>query len=184
VRLFSAIEIDPRVREDLVGIQKRLSPVAGVRWSPAQNLHLTLRFYGEWPNERLPELAASLDGLDQTLSVRVDLQKLGFLPNEREPRALVALVAPSNALSALQDELEAAAQDLEFKREPRTYRPHITLARIREPGQARRLVETARSQNWSLPEFEAHRFALYASETTTAGSIYRKLREFPLRRVA
>ncbi len=178
MRLFAAIEIDPAVREELAAIQKRLSPHSAVRWSPPQNLHLTLRFYGSWPKERLAELEDSLAALEQPAGVQVDLGKLSFFPNERAPRAPVVVVDPADDLLALQERIEAAAQELGFKRERRAYTPHITLGRIRHPKGAAQLVKAVRAGEWKLGAFRAQGFALFASETTPAGSIYRKVTSF------
>ena len=94
MRLFSAIELSDEVRDCLVDVQGRLKAAAPARWSPRDNLHLTLRFYGQWPDERLGELEASLSAIDQPQSVRIELRKLAFFSNERAPRVLVATVEP------------------------------------------------------------------------------------------
>ena len=181
MRLFSAIEIDEGVRADLVGLQRQLKANPGVRWSPPENLHLTLRFYGNWPEERLAELEESLLGVDQPSRVQVDLKRLSFFPNERAPRALVVVVEANDDLLALQERLESESQRLGFKAERRAYSPHITLGRIREPKAAGKLVDAVRAGNWELGAFEASGFALYESETAPTGAIYRKVAGFPSR---
>ena len=60
MRLFTAIALPETILEELDGLVRRLRRVARLRWSPIGNLHVTTKFIGEWPAERLDELVAAL----------------------------------------------------------------------------------------------------------------------------
>ena len=61
MRLFTGIAIAPRVLDNLARVLQELRPLAPLKWSPAENLHITSKFIGAWPEERLAELQAALE---------------------------------------------------------------------------------------------------------------------------
>ena len=56
MRLFIGIDLTLEVIANLEGLLERLKPAAQINWSPPRNLHITTKFIGEWPEERLAEL--------------------------------------------------------------------------------------------------------------------------------
>ena len=60
MRLFTALDLAPGVAANLERLLKQLRPTARIQWSPPANLHITTKFIGEWPDERLAELRAAL----------------------------------------------------------------------------------------------------------------------------
>ena len=60
MRLFTGIDLPDDVREKLERLLMHLRPCAHLKWSPVYNLHVTLKFIGEWPEEKLPQLEAAL----------------------------------------------------------------------------------------------------------------------------
>ena len=63
MRLFTALDLPPEVLGRLDHLLRRLKPAARISWSPPENLHVTTKFIGEWPESRLAELKAALGGL-------------------------------------------------------------------------------------------------------------------------
>ena len=60
MRLFTGIDLPEDVREKLERLLMHLRACAHLKWSPVYNLHVTLKFIGEWPEEKLPQLEAAL----------------------------------------------------------------------------------------------------------------------------
>src|SRR5713101_8443752 len=60
MRLFTAIDIPEEVRAALRSLLARLRPLANLRWSPVENMHITIKFIGEWPEARLGEIQEAL----------------------------------------------------------------------------------------------------------------------------
>ena len=56
MRLFTAIDIPADVKAALAALLDRLRPLADLRWIPLEKLHITTKFVGEWPEDRLDEL--------------------------------------------------------------------------------------------------------------------------------
>ena len=61
MRLFVALEISEAVRENLAAIRNNFSSIdSQVRWVPPQNLHVTLKFIGSVPQEKLEPITEAL----------------------------------------------------------------------------------------------------------------------------
>lgn len=174
-RLFIALDVPPDVCESLAALRVEMP---GARWAPPNQLHCTLRFLGDTPDERIPDLEAALAGIT---SSPLDLRLDGFtaFPSRRAPRVLVARIAPDDALSSLQRQIEAAARDLGFEPEERPFRPHVTLARLKR-ADARTVHAYLRSHDTEAA-FAAEAFHLYASTLTPSGAVHERLVTFALR---
>jgi 2'-5' RNA ligase len=175
LRLFTAIDIPPDVKAALAILLDRLRPLAKLHWIPVEKPHITTKFIGEWPEERLDELKQALAAIRCPAPVEVAIRRVGWLPNPRSARILYAGVEASDGLNALAAATERAAESAGVPDEGRIYRPHVTLARTRQrvPLDAlkRALAEIELS---AIGSFQASAFALYLS----AGGKYTKLQEF------
>jgi 2'-5' RNA ligase len=181
MRLFTGLDLPPEVVRILDALLDRLRPAAGIKWSPPANLHVTTRFIGEWPEERLPDLRATLDGLPSHPPIPIHVCKLGFFPNPHSPRVFWAGVEASPDLAALASETDRALLPLGLKPEGRPFSPHLTLARIKERVPLQKLREAiAALPSLDFGSFTADRFFLYQSRPGAAGSVYTRLAEFPL----
>jgi 2'-5' RNA ligase len=181
MRLFTAVDLTPEIVRTLEDLLDRLRPAARIKWSPLANLHITIRFIGEWPEERLPDLRAALGTLPSHPPISIHIRGLGFLPNPHSPRILRAGVEASPDLAALATETDRALEPLGLKPEGRPFNAHLTLARIKEPASLQKLRETiAALPSPDFGSFSAGRFFLYRSRLGPAGSVYTKLAAFPL----
>ena len=177
MRLFTAIDIPPDVLHNVEALLDRLRPTARIKWSPPGSMHITTKFIGEWPEERLPELNRSLAALPASAPVDICIRNVGFFPNPHAPRVFWAGIEASPELASLARETERALEPLGIAPEQRAFSPHLTLARIKErvPMQALRQAIAA-LDSLDFGAFTADRFFLYLSRS----SVYTKLAEFPL----
>src|SRR6516225_3363880 len=86
MRLFTGLDLPEDLVANLEELLRRLKPTARINWSPPANLHVTTKFIGEWPEERLEELKSALAGLPDRPAIPVRIQGVGFFPNPRSPR--------------------------------------------------------------------------------------------------
>jgi 2'-5' RNA ligase len=184
MRLFTALDLPPEVAGRLADLLERLRPAARIAWSPPANLHITTKFIGEWPDERLEELKSAFAALPGRAPISVHVGGLGFYPNPRSPRVFWCGVEAAG-LAELAADTDAATARLGIQSEKRAYSPHLTLARIREQVDLRTLhervaglVETPSGADCG--RFAARSFFLYRSQLRPTGSLYTKLAEFPL----
>jgi len=187
MRLFTAIDLPESVVEPLAGLIARLRPLAELAWTRAENLHVTTKFIGEWPEERLEELKRALESVGSPGAIEGEIRGIGWFPNARNPRVLWAGVHAGAALASLAHGTDAAVHAIGAAKEEREYTPHLTLARIRDrfsrdraPGERVSLDKLRAAigeiESAEFGSFRASAFYLYLS---TAGR-YTRLAEFAL----
>lgn len=177
MRLFTAVDIPEGMQQALGAMIERLRPAAKISWTAAEKLHITTKFIGEWPEERLEELKSSLAGVGTTGAIRIAVRGTGWLPNPRDPHVLCVGVDAAAGLAALARETEEAVHGLGVPLEQRQYSPHLTLARIRKHVRLERLRQAVQAEDPAdFGCFDAPAFYLYLS----ADGRYRRLAEFSL----
>ena len=177
MRLFTAIDITPEIEDHLTTLLNHLRPLAKITWSPPKNMHITTKFIGEWPEDRVPELQRILAGAGSPGPIPIAVRNLGWFPNPRHPRVFWAGVEGGKPLETLAHATEDALHTIGVPREERKYSPHLTLARIRESvplDPLRRAIDSLPSTDFG--SFEATVFYLYLSR----GGKYTKLADFTL----
>jgi len=112
MRLFTGIELPDEMREKLERLLMHLRPAAHLKWSPVYNLHLTLKFIGEWPEEKLPQLEAALQSLPPRAPISAEVKGLGWYPNPNHPRVFWVGVQAGDALPGLVRDTEQALAPL------------------------------------------------------------------------
>jgi 2'-5' RNA ligase len=180
MRLFTGLDLPVEVIHNLQELLDQLRPSARIQWSPPTNLHITTKFIGEWPEERLDELTSALKGVASRGPILVQIRGLGFYPHARSPRIFwCGIEAPG--LKELAADTDRATAALGIESEKREYSPHLTLARIKEPLNLQPLHgKIAALPKVDFGSFEARAFFLYRSTMRPQGSVYTKLAEFPL----
>ncbi len=181
MRLFTAIDLPADVLLRLERLLTALRPEALIKWSPLDNLHITTKFIGEWPEQRIDELHSALVSVAPRDPFPVELKDLGWFPNERSPRVLWAGVHGGSALLELAQRTDERLAQLGIAREERPFSPHLTLARIKHPVPMGHLRQRVREmQTATLGAFPVSYFSLYRSEPGSNASIYHKLRDYRL----
>ena len=125
-RLFVALRLPPSVRRALT--EWRVE-IPGVRWTPPEQLHLTLRFIGS--TNPSPVKAALLKVISPP--VTVSFERVRLFPRSSAPRVLAATVMITPELQSLHARIETALEQAGIDREGRPFRPHVTLARCKDP---------------------------------------------------
>jgi 2'-5' RNA ligase len=180
MRLFTAIDLPAPVLQRLERLLCALRSEALIKWCPVDNLHITTKFIGEWPEKRLDEITSALAGI-HTSPFSIELKQLGWLPNEKCPHVLCLGVHGGSAVHELARRTDECLRELGVPAETREFSPHITLARIKNPvplGRLRRRV--AELQPANLGSISVETFSLFKSEPGSNASVYRKLFEFRL----
>ena len=80
MRLFTGIDLPEEIREKLERLLMHLRPAAHLKWSPVYNLHVTLKFIGEWPEEKLPQLDEALRSVPPREPIAAEVKGLGWFP--------------------------------------------------------------------------------------------------------
>ncbi|MFQ5663495.1 MAG: RNA 2',3'-cyclic phosphodiesterase [Terriglobia bacterium] len=181
MRLFVALDLTQGVRAALQDLLAQLQPAgADVRWVGPEGMHLTLKFIGEVPAEKLPAIRAALGPVTSRRPVDLEVRGLGYFPNERRPRVCWVGVEASENLADLAVQVESALEPLGVKRESRAYVPHLTLGRFKSTNRLARLQEAvAALPSTHFGHVQAKEFVLYQSKLSSRGAEYIKLEGFP-----
>src|SRR5262249_25579726 len=125
IRLFAALAIPDDVAERLLTLQRG---VPGARWRPRENLHLTLRFFGEVAEPVADDLAEELAQVaDASPKFELQLNSAGSF-GKADPHTLWVGAGESAPLKKLAADSELAARRAGLPPEPRKFAPHVTLA--------------------------------------------------------
>jgi 2'-5' RNA ligase len=148
------------------------------RWTPAENLHLTVRFIGsvdrsvvEWVADRLDEL--------RLRAFELELGEIGTFKRGRLVRVVWLQVnAGAEDARALAAQVEAECVKTGLEPDARPFQPHLTLARARSRDGA--AVAPLLSPP-DLPPWRADELVLYGSHLGRGGAVYEPLRKLRLR---
>lgn len=182
MRTFIAIELPDAVKDALRSLIDRLGRSrAHASWTKPERMHLTLRFLGDVPDEDIRRLAGFLTSRyagGDTFELRV--QGVGAFPNARKPSVVWAGVTPlEGALARVQAIAEDGARSIGLKPEKRPFRPHLTLARVRDVRQAGDLPKRLGAErDFEAGSFSVSSVSLFSSELTRSGPIYERIEEF------
>ena len=186
MRLFVALEIPSDVREKLAALIRDLRNVEPqssrhrARWVKPENLHVTLKFIGEVPPEKVDAIRTTLSDVRSSQPVELRFRGLGFFPSEKRPRVFWAGMEASPNLAPLAAEIEAGLEKLGIPREKREYTPHLTLARLDPPGisdELRCAVQQNAARDFGA--FRTREFHLIQSKLKPSGAEYTSLQTFP-----
>jgi 2'-5' RNA ligase len=185
VRLFVALQIPVEVREALAKLVAELRQIGGAsgrnapKWVPTENLHVTLKFIGEIPTEKLGVLRETLSSVRSDQQVTLDLSGLGFFPNEKRPRVFWAGMNVSPNLQTLAQAIDKTLATFGFPLEQRPFAPHLTLARLEPPGVAPELqAAIQKNVNRSWGSFTTNEFHLIESKLKPSGAEYTTVQSF------
>lgn len=187
MRAFIAIEIPKEVTAAIAAVQVRIrSAAVAASWSRPEGIHLTLKFLGEVPEGRVPEIMRVLTlALCDTERFRLGLAGVGAFPNPAAARVVwLGIAGEIGRLAALQAAVERVMVGLGLPRDDRPYTPHLTLGRIKHiRSRDAWLKGLAGAANSRLPDFTVTSISLMRSEFAPAGVVHRKLGTVPLHEV-
>jgi 2'-5' RNA ligase len=147
VRLFLAINLDPEVRREVIEATAPLRTAAPtLSWMDESRLHLTLKFLGEQPDTSAVQLGRALDDVaERHRRFVIRLGEIGAFPNFRRARVVWMGIDRDPRLELLHHDVEVACEALGFELEGRAFRPHLTLARVKERTDAAELRRLAKA---------------------------------------
>ncbi|MEM9795911.1 MAG: RNA 2',3'-cyclic phosphodiesterase [Pseudomonadota bacterium] len=179
MRAFVGLPVPEPWIAPLVRAQGR---ILGGRVVPVEDLHLTLAFLDDQPEDRLEALHDGLEGLALP-SIR--LAPLAYVIFGAKRSRLVALdIAPDPALTALRDAVRGAARRAGIALPRERFRPHVTLVRFPasappDPVRLPRALEGLGAPDLSVAMAGA--VVLWSSRLTPEGPIYETLASYPMR---
>jgi RNA 2',3'-cyclic 3'-phosphodiesterase len=178
IRVFIAIDLPARVKEVLGRISRELAgglAHGAVRWVRPEQMHLTLRFLGNTPAERLAAVQIALDETAaQHAPFTLSLGELGCFPDRQQPRVIWAGLTGDEGtdswrLPALKRTLDTHLASLGWEPETKPFRAHLTLGRVKDGRAVRELQWTI-----DIPpqDFFVDAICLIQSDLRSTGPVY------------
>ena len=189
LRLFIAIELTPEVHLALAQLQDSLKhqlPPKAVRWTKPDGIHLTLKFLGDTPQDKVQAVVQGVTAAAAGFAP-FEFQVVGFgsFPNPRKARVLwVGVPESPKAMAGLQRAVDLHMHKLGYSREERAFSPHLTLGRVNDsasPIERQALSDLlAKTQVGLLGTVPAHEVILFQSDLLPGGAVYTALARVPL----
>ena len=186
IRSFLAFELPADIKKVITAVSRRGRELPlDMRWVKRDNIHLTVVFMGNVPEEKIQPIGESVKKVcTGTDPFDVSSGGLGFFGNRRHPRVLwMGLNGDVRPMGRFRDAIQKSLKPFGIKTERRTFRPHLTLGRFKKgarpwPHLDHMISEYAdlKSQTCSLREL-----VLFKSDLTSGGAVYTKLDAWALR---
>ena len=190
IRAFIAVPLPVPLLGRLADLQRRLEeemPRRSMRWVRAKGIHLTLKFLGDTPTERLPDIEQALAAVARNApACRFTVARLGCFPNPQRPRVVwVGVEEPTGRLAGLRDAIEEVMAPVGYEPEGRAFSPHLTLGRVRGRASQHDVTKigevVTRTSVGTLGEVSSGRVALIRSILKPTGAEYATVKAFQLR---
>jgi 2'-5' RNA ligase len=183
-RLFIAIELPLRVRRTLsdhILHLREAVPEVSASWAHEENLHLTVKFLGDTELTRVEALSQAIQLAANTVDpFEINIESRGAFPPKGQPRVLwIGVEDPSGQLASLHRKLEDECARAGFARARRPFRPHLTIARIRNPRGTRGLLQVHKEMSLDGQTFRASQLLLIRSELRSEGSRHTAIERYP-----
>ncbi len=176
IRLFVAIELSERVLERLESL---CHGVPGARWTPIENMHLTLRFIGEVDEDDAGDIDHALAGV-RAPGFDLVFERLDSFGSKERARSIWAGVTANPALDHLQGKIESALVRAGLPPEGRKFVPHVTLARLKSARPARIADYLTDHGIIACESVKVRAFTLFSSFLSHSGAIHTAEAVYPL----
>ena len=183
VRSFIAIKLPDELKRGLTQLQAqlKLGNQPSVKWVDPNSIHLTLKFLGNVPVDRIGNITGAMEKAAQGISpFHLEVKDLGVFPNLRRVQVVwVGISGQVDRLSQLQQRIESNLAPLGFAPESRPFTPHLTLARLRNQASSDerqrfgQLIANTRFK--ATYTIEVNAISLMRSQLTREGAIYTRI---------
>ncbi|RPJ17189.1 MAG: RNA 2',3'-cyclic phosphodiesterase [Desulfobacteraceae bacterium] len=184
IRAFVALKLPAntisaikRVQEDF---KRHRFPV---RWVRPENVHLTIKFFGDIPKNDVTKIDAAMKSCAGDYApLSLSAKGAGIFPGIARPRIIWAGISGETFhLLDLRNSLEKRFEEIGFKKEERPFKGHLTIGRFREKADTGKLLEALKKvRNFESEMFVAWNLYLYKSDLKPEGPVYTELLKVPL----
>jgi 2'-5' RNA ligase len=182
IRTFIAIDLPGSMLDKLDAIIEQLKHDSNgiVRWVPAHNIHLTLKFLGDISPANIQILCTILEAEVRRHSpFEFVVSGLGAFPSSRRPRVIWVGVQAPETLAILHSGIENEARKIGYAPEERPFSPHLTLGRVghnARPEEIRQLSNSLVNYKvGTLGTVKVDSLCLYRSDLKPGGAVYTPL---------
>lgn len=182
-RLFCAVKIplsDPI--EEVMGVFRQELASAHINWVATQNLHLTLKFFGDTPNQQLGPISEALFMAAADFPpFSFTVEGCGTFGSVRQPNVIWLGIKNAGELIKLYHSINKHLAPLGFVPDKKLFTPHLTIGRIKSLHDTltlRSLESEYCEERFALVKTSS--FYLMESFLRPQGPIYKVVEEFRL----
>jgi RNA 2',3'-cyclic 3'-phosphodiesterase len=181
-RIFAAVKITPD--EELTKLLKRLQTALAkdkIKWVEPWNLHITLKFFGETPEEKVQEIAKALENIARPAAFTLQCTEPGIFGSAYKPRVIWLGINDHDQLVRIGNGIAYAIQSLGYEPDRQNFVPHLTLGRINflnDKKYFQQIINANRSFA-SLPQ-TVSTFHLFESKLRQSGPEYHIIKSYHL----
>jgi 2'-5' RNA ligase len=182
-RLFLAINLPNEIKVKLTDLVKKLDKAninEPIKWVEDDNFHLTLHFLGSTPTEKFDSLDNAMEPMVASFpTLNFELSNsINTFPNLHEPKVIFIDIKDLNdgKALALQKQIGQALEILEFEIDPRPFRLHLTLGRVKS-----KTTFKVPDLQFPISNFRVDTIDLMESNLTSSGPIYTILKQYKLK---
>ena len=184
MRCFIAIELPEAVKSTLSGIEEELKKSkADVRWVKPDNVHLTLKFFGNIEDKKTEKIIEIMENIcNQYAPFTIEIKGMGTFPNIKSPRVLWVGIEGNDTLKTLQKEIENKMESIGFEREDRAFTAHLTLGRFRSSIEKEGLLKAVKlhEKDTFVGSINVQSLSLIRSDLHPEGARYSKIIDISL----
>ncbi len=159
---------------------KSLEP--GAKAVDLGHLHITLKFLGDTEESLVPKLEEIMRSATEGIApFIIRLRGAGTFPPKGSARVVWVGLEGAEPLGSIASRLEASLQPLGFEPEGRPFKPHLTLARVKDPRASSAVIRLA--EKYAASEFgsvDVNRIMLKKSVLGPRGPAYTTVLTSPL----
>ena len=182
VRAFLAIDLDDDLKPKINKIIKEFKGIdTKIKYVELQNLHLTLKFFGDIDTEGLNVLENAIaDVVSEFNPFKIKITGCGSFPNKNHIKVIWVGIDDDTIIRDLHDKLDKEFARLGFD-EDRKFSTHLTIGRMKSAKNKNKVKQVIEEfENIEIGEMGVSRISLKKSTLTPAGPIYDDIRIFEL----
>ena len=176
IRTFVAILIADDLRKNISEVQEHLKKLApDVKWVAPKNLHVTLKFLGNLLEEDIPDVCKAVENAAKTFApFDISFDGLGSFPNPSKARVVwVGIERGREKLIQLASSVDDNLSSFGFEREDRAFAAHITIGRVKDSRNLRKLAdEIEKADVGLLGNQHVEGIAVMQSDLQREGPVY------------
>jgi len=182
-RLFVAVKLTPdeNFLKTYVALRHALQ-LEKISWVQPENFHLTLKFLGKTPEEKLPAIRTALQqATEQTEAFSMKMTGTGIFGSSYKPRVIWFGVDNDTAIYQLGETVLNNLDKADFPRDRQNFVPHLTIGRINKIEHKKMFQEAIAAHRYDfLQEFPVDKIILYESLMKHTGVVYQVVMDFSL----
>lgn len=182
-RLFAAIKVHPSevFLSQYYSIKKKLEREK-IKWVEPENIHITLKFFGETPEHHIPAISAALkQAADSISAFDLEIANTGIFGSSYKPRVIWFDVKDSGEVLSLTDKVLSELEKIGLERSRQNTVPHVTVGRVRSLNDKKYFQQVIdQFKEGHIQKEEVKLFHLFESILRPQGPEYHVIESFEL----